>query len=108
MKAAGPLVSSMTLISSVYHPLVSPRSALGGPPEVQALLHMITLQEFEERAPGLPPLLRPDTPVPPFTMTDLGYLPIQMPPYSFTIITDVKVTGLAKKFILILKSLFGQ
>lgn len=48
MKAAGPLVSSMTLISSVYHPLVSPRSALGGPPEVQALLHMITLQGFEE------------------------------------------------------------
>ena len=48
MKAAGPLVVSITLISSVYHPLVSSRSALGGPPEVQALLHTITLQEFEE------------------------------------------------------------
>lgn len=48
MKAVGPLVSYIRLISSLYHPLVSPRSALGEPPEVQALLYTVTLQEFEE------------------------------------------------------------
>lgn len=90
MKAAGPWSPPLHLflMFSIY--LLVPRLLWGGHQKCK-LSSTGQLCRCLKTAPGLPPfVLKPDTPVPSFTMTDLGYLPIQMPLYSFTIIIDTK------------------